>query len=148
MPKRFKIAGYSPFPNLRITQTRDVWGGAGHSLILILKYGNFRTRPSDTRHFCQKKDKTYTPYHTFFRRFDVSKYDLGWFRPGCGGNPPIKHHNHWFLVHCVLRPVLQQKSEKNMKSASGFQGAVFFQKEVRKFPNRGCRGGEGPPGYP
>ena len=44
-------------------------------------------------------------------------------------------------VHCVLRPVLQQKPEKNMKSASGFQGAVFFQKGVPKFPNRGCRGG-------
>ena len=44
------------------------------------------------------------------------------------------------LVHCILRPILQQKPEKNMKSALSFE-VQFFSKGFVSFQTRDLGGG-------
>ena len=61
---------------------------------------------SDTRNFCNKKKTKHTRVISYFfstvsERFDVTKYGLVWFRPGCVGTPPIKYYNHRFTVFYV-----------------------------------------------
>ena len=74
---------------------------------MILKYGNFRTRPGGFGHeaFLPKKRQNIHVIPYFFstvsERFDVTKYGLVWFRPGCVGTPPIKYYNHRFTVFYV-----------------------------------------------